>query len=115
MAQRNTIMKAKVLLAAVAMMAMLMPGNAVARDNKVRHCNGNLKHRTEMRLVKNHRPVVLHHVAHRPGIGTRFDRCPTHGRFVNHNHERLWLADGILYRVIRTPHGVAYVVVGYWS
>ena len=33
MAQRNTSMKAKVLLAAVAMMAMLMPGNAVARKN----------------------------------------------------------------------------------
>lgn len=114
MAQRHKIMKAKVLLAAVAMMAMLMPSNAVARDNKVRHSEGNRKHRVEMRMADNHRPVIAHQRAHRPGIGVRFDRRPVHGRFVNMNRERLWLADGILYRVMRTPHGVAYVVVGYW-
>ena len=96
------------------MMAMLMPSNAVARDNKVRHNDGNRKHRVEMRMADNHRPVIAHRVAHRPGIGVRFDRRPVHGRFVNINRERLWLADGILYRVMRTPHGPVYVVVGYW-
>ena len=96
------------------MMAMLMPSNAVARDNKIRHSDGNRKHRVEMRLADNRRPVVAHRVAHRPNIGVRIDRRPVHGRFVNQGRERLWLADGILYRVMRTPHGVAYVVVGYW-
>ena len=91
------------------MMAMLMPGNAAARDNKARPSGRDRKPRTEMRLAHN-RPVV----AHRPSMGARFDRRPVHGRFININRERLWLADGILYRAMNTPRGIVYVVVGYY-
>ena len=106
MAQKYTIMKTNFILSAFAALALLIPCNAAAR-----------KHRTEMRLA-HHRPAPhmrhMTRVAHRPGMGARFDRRPVHGRFVTMNRERLWLADGVLYRLVRTPHRTVYVVVGYW-
>lgn len=115
MAQKYTIMKTNFILSAIAALALLIPGNAAARDN--RH-HGNMgKHRTEMRLAHNRpAPHMRHmkHVAHRPSMGARFNHRPVHGRFITMNRERLWLADGVLYRQVRTPHRTVYVVVGYW-
>lgn len=105
-------MKTKVIITSLAVMAMLMPAGAMARDSKSRPMNIP-RHRTELRMVANRRPGMATRVAHRPSIGARFERRPVHGRFININRERLWLADGILYRVMPTPHGVVYVVVGY--
>jgi hypothetical protein len=115
MAQRFTIMKTNFILSAFAALALLIPCNAAARDHRRPGDMG--KHRTEMRLA-HHRPAPhmrhMTRVAHRPGMGARFDRRPVHGRFVTMNRERLWLADGVLYRLVRTPHRTVYVVVGYW-
>ena len=92
---------------AVAVVALLMPISACA--------TGRNHH---VRVVPKHH--VVHHaphhvkVTHRPSIGTRYIARPVNGRFVSHNRERLWLANGILYRVISTRHGYVYEVVGFW-
>ena len=46
-------------------------------------------------------------------MGSRFIHRPAYGRFITHNRERLLLADGVLYREVRTPNGFVYIVVGY--
>lgn len=119
-------MKAKVLISAVAALAMFVPSTAVARDFKHRTDAGNRKHRTELGMAhnghhnmaptmghRNHR-VAPPMAGHRHSVGTRFVHRPINGRFVHVNRERLWLADNILYRVVTTPHGTIYIVVGYW-
>lgn len=112
--QRPNAMKTKVIISAIAAMAMMMPGIAEARNNHRPVDMG--KHRTEVRLAHNHRSVAhrpVAHLSHRPAMGTRFDRRPVHGRFVKVDRERLWLANGVLYRVLPARHGHVYVVVGY--
>ena len=107
-------MKAKVLLSAIAALAMFVPSTAVARETGHRPDGGRRDHRTEFRMTDNRHHRVAPPMAHRHSVGTRFSHRPINGRFINHNRERLWLADGILYRVINTPQGTVYIVVGYW-
>ena len=91
---------------------MLVPSTAAARDSKHRNDAGKRNHHTEFRMDK-HQNGRMSYMGHRHNVGTRFTHRPIHGRFVNINRERLWLADGILYREMRTPHGIVYIVVGY--
>ena len=95
-------MKTKILLSAIATIALLMPSTAMASNHKHRH-EAKPKARIEHKM----------HVAHRPAIGTRFSHRPVNGKFIIVNRERLWTADGVLYRMISTRHGVVYVVKGY--
>ena len=53
------------------------------------------------------------HVAHRPAIGTRFSHRPAKGKLIIVNRERMWTADGVLYRMIPSRRGTVYVVAGY--
>lgn len=104
-------MKAKVIFAAIAAVAMLMPGTAVAQRGQ-RHDMGRKMHRMERRFDdRHHGSRVL--VAHRPSIGARIAHRPAIGRFITLNRERLWLADGVLYRVVRSGNSIIYIVVGY--
>ncbi|MBR5726648.1 MAG: hypothetical protein IKX56_07945 [Muribaculaceae bacterium] len=95
-------MKTKVLLSAIATIALLMPSTAMASNHRNRH-EAKPKPRIEHRM----------HVAHRPAIGTRFSHRPVNGKFIIVNRERLWTADGVLYRMIPTRTGNVFVVVGY--
>jgi len=79
-----------------------MPSTAMASNNKHRH-GGKSKARIERKM----------HVAHRPAVGTRFSHRPVHGKFIYINGERLWTADGIVYRMISTRTGTYFVVTGY--
>ena len=108
-------MKKNLIFSAIAVIALLIPSNATAAKHNVRH-EHKAKARTEMRLAHGKTAKVTHvkHMAHRPIMGARFDRRPVNGRFITLNRNRLWLADGILYRLITTPTGIVYVVVGYW-
>ena len=100
--QNRKIMKTKALLTAIATIALLMPSTAMASNHKIRH-EVKPKQRIERRM----------HVAHRPAIGTRFSHRPVNGKFIIVNRERLWLADGVLYRMISTRIGTVFVVAGY--
>ena len=95
-------MKTKVLLSAIATIALLMPSTAMASNHRHRH-EAKPKPRIEHRM----------HVAHRPAIGKRFSHRPVNGKFIIVNRERLWTADGVLYRMISTRTGNVFVVVGY--
>ena len=95
-------MKTKVLLSAIATIALLMPSTAMASNHRNRH-EAKPKARIEHRM----------HVAHRPAIGARFSHRPVSGKFIIVNRERLWTADGVLYRMISTRTGNVFVVVGY--
>ena len=95
-------MKTKVLLSAIATIALLMPSTAMASNHKHRH-EAKPKARIEYRM----------HVAHRPAVGKRFSHRPVNGKFIIVNHERLWTVDGVLYRMIKTRTGTVFVVVGY--
>lgn len=100
--QNRKIMKTKALLTAIATIALLMPSTAMASNHKIRH-EVKRKHRIERKM----------HVAHRPAIGTRFSHRPVNGKFIIVNRERLWTANGVLYRMIATRTGTTFVVVGY--
>ena len=95
-------MKTKALLTAIATIALLMPSTAMASNHKHRH-EAKPKARIEHRM----------HTAHRPAVGTRFAHRPAHGKFIIINRERLWTADGVLYRMISTRNGKVFVVAGY--
>ena len=96
-------MKTNILLSAIATIALLLPSTAMASNhNKHRH-EAKPKARIEHRM----------HVAHRPAIGARFSHRPVSGKFIIVNRERLWTADGVLYRMISTRTGNVFVVVGY--
>ena len=95
-------MKTKILLSAIAAIALLVPSTATASNHKHRH-EAKPKPRIERRM----------HVAHRPAIGTRFSHRPVKGTFIIINRERLWTANGVLYRMIPTRTGTVYVVTGY--
>lgn len=111
--QRPNVMKTKVIISAVAALAMMMPGVAEARSNN-RPAEGG-KHRTEFRMAdKRHgKEVRPMHKHARPVMGARFDHRPVHGRFVTINREHLWLAGGVLYRIVPARHGHDYIVVGF--
>lgn len=115
-------MKTKLLITACAAVAMLMSGTSVATAQGVRrHDMGGNRHHMERRIDNRHfdrHPGPRHfdkkiRHAHRPIMGSRFIHRPAYGRFIIHNRERLLLADGVLYREVRTPHGFVYIVVGY--
>lgn len=120
-------MKTNILITALAAMAFLVPGTAQARQH-YRGGHMHQQHRIEYRMaarghhgvvnMSRHRMTPVRHMApvvHRHAIGTRFFHRPLHGRFVSWNRERVWLADGIVYRVVNLPgRGPVYVVVGYW-
>ena len=120
-------MKTNILITALAAVALLVPGTAQARQ-QFKTGRVQQQHRIEHRMagrahqgvahVSRHGMVPVRHMAtavHRHAIGTRFFHRPLHGRYVNWNRERVWLADGIIYRLVNLPgRGVAYVVVGYW-
>jgi hypothetical protein len=95
-------MKTKILLSAIATIALLMPSTAMASNHKHRH-EARPKARIEHRM----------HVAHRPAIGTRFSHRPAKGKLIIVNRERIWTANGVLYRMIPTRRGTVYVVAGY--
>ena len=103
-------MKARVIIAAVATLAMLMPCAASAQRNQ-RHSGGKMT-RIERTFDNRHmgKKAIF---AKRPNMGARFMKRPAFGQFVNMNRERLWLADGVLYRVIRSGNTLIYIVVGY--
>ena len=112
--QRPNVMKTKVIISAIAALAMLMPGIAEARNNNRPADSG--KHRTEFRMADKRHGKDLKPMGHfdrRPAMGARLDRRPVHGRFVNINRERLWLADGVLYKIMNSPRGHVYVVIGF--
>ena len=95
-------MKTKVLLSAIATIALLMPSTAMASNHKHRHVakpKAHIEHRM--------------HIAHRPAVGTRFSHRPAKGKFIIVNRERLWTVDGVLYRMVPTRRGTVYVVVGF--
>ena len=99
-------MKTKLLITACAAAAMLMSGTSVATAQGVRHRDiGSHRHHVERRIDNRH-------FDRHPGP-RRFIHRPAYGRFITHNRERLLLADGVLYREVRTPHGFVYIVVGY--
>ena len=111
-------MKTKLLITALAAVAMLMSGTSTATAQGVRrHDMRGPKHHMERRFDKRH--PVPHHIdqrfrpVYRPSMGARYVHRPAYGRFITHNRERLLLADGVLYREVRTPHGFVYIVVGY--
>lgn len=95
-------MKTKILMSVIATIALLMPSTAMAANHKHRHV-AKPKHRIERRM----------HIAHRPEVGKRFTHRPAGGKFIIINRERLWTANGVLYRVIPTRTGIVYVVAGY--
>ncbi len=95
-------MKTKVLLSAIATIALLLPSTAMASNHKHRH-EAKPKARIEHRM----------HVAHRPAIGKRFSHRPAKGKFIIINRERMWIAGGVIYRMIPTRTGTVYVVTGY--
>ena len=118
-------MKAKIIITAIAALAMLMPLNMEARNANRGASNHRVGNRTEMQhrqghatnvgrhdRVQHHRGAVTH-VGHRPAMGVRVHHRPSHGRFIMMNHERLWLAGGVLYRVISDGFNTVYIVVGY--
>ena len=100
--QNRKIMKTKALMTVIATIALLMPGTALASNHK-KHHEVKPKHRIEHKM----------HVAHRPVIGTRFSHRPVNGKFIIVNRERMWTADGVLYRMIVTRTGTVFVVAGY--
>ena len=116
-------MRTKLLITAFAAAAMLMSGTSAATAQGVRrHDMGDNRHHMERRVEKRHfdhrHPGPSHfdkrfRHAHRPIMGSRFIHRPAYGRFIIHNRERLLLADGVLYREVRTPNGFVYIVVGY--
>ena len=89
-------------MSVIATIALLVPSTAMASNNKHRH-EVRPKARIEHKM----------HIAHRPAIGTRLSHRPLHGKFIIVNRERLWTADGVLYRMIATRNGTVYVVAGY--
>ena len=95
-------MKTKVLMSVIATIALLMPSTAMASNHKHRH-EAKPKARIEHKM----------HVAHRPAVGMRFSHRPVNGKFIIVNRERLWVADGVLYRMISTRTGTVFVVAGY--
>ena len=95
-------MKTKVILSAFAAIALLMPSTAMASNHKHRH-EAKPKPRIEHKM----------HVAHRPAVGTRFSHRPVKGKFIIVNRERMWTADGVLYRMIQTRTGTIFIVAGY--
>lgn len=95
-------MKTRVLLSAIATIALLMPSTAMASNHKHRH-EAKPKARIEHRM----------HIAHRPAVGTRFSHRPAKGKFIIVNRERLWTANGVLYRMVPTRKGTVFVVVGF--
>ena len=100
--QNLKIMKTKALMTAIATIALLMPGTAMASNHKKIH-EVKPKHRIEHKM----------HVAHRPEIGKRFNHRPANGKFIIVNRERMWTANGVLYRMISTRTGTVFVVAGY--
>ena len=90
-------------MTAIATIALLMPGTAMASNHKKNHEVKPKHHRIERRM----------HVAHRPEIGKRFHHRPANGKFIIVNRERMWVADGVLYRMISTRTGTVFVVAGY--
>lgn len=96
------------MITALATLALLMPSIASARNSNPRPSDKR-KPRTELRVVA-HRPNP---VSHRPGLGARLIHRPVHGRLVTLKGERLWLANGVLYRMIPSRGDMVYVVVGY--
>lgn len=110
-------MKAKVLITAFATVALLMSGTTAAAKVVGHNDMRGKMHRTERHFDNRHfddrhfgsRGVV----AHRPIMGARFVNRPIKGRFVTVNRERLWLADGVFYKVVRTGNRIVYIVVGY--
>lgn len=121
-------MKTKLLISAFAVAAMLMGGTSSATAQGIRHRDmGGSKQHME-RKFDNRRPGPIHidkrHIdsrhfkskliaSHRPAMGARFVKRPGVGRFITHKGERLLLANGVLYREVRTPNGFVYIVVGY--
>lgn len=95
-------MKTKVLMSVIATIALLMPSTAMAKNHKHRH-EARPKARIEHRM----------HVAPRPAVGMRFSNRPVNGKYIIVNRELLWLADGVLYRMISTRTRTVYVVAGY--
>ncbi len=75
-------MKTKVLLSAIATIALLLPSTAMASNHKHRH-EAKPKARIE------------------------------HSKLIIINRERMWTADGVLYRMIPSRRGTVYVVIGY--
>ena len=112
-------MKTKVLISALATVAMLMGGTSSAAAQGVRRhdMGGKMMHRTERHI--DNRGMDRRHIgkgaviAHRPMMGARFVNRPAFGRFITVDRERLLLADGVLYRVVRTGNSIIYIVVGY--
>ncbi len=84
----------------------------MASNHKIRH-EVKPKHRIERMMHVAHRPAIGTRFSHRPAIGTRFSHRPVNGKFIIVNRERLWTADGVLYRMIATRTGTTFVVVGY--
>ena len=115
-------MKTKLLITACAAVAMLMSGTSTATAQGVRrHDMRGPRHHMERRIDNRHfdRHPGPRHIdqrfrpVYRPSMGARYVHRPAYGRFITHNRERLLLADGVLYREVRTPSGLAYIVVGY--
>lgn len=118
-------MKTKIIITAIAALAMLMPLSMEARSTHRGATGQRVGHRTEMQHRQGHatnvghRHQVVHrhganaHMRHRPAMGARFHHRPAYGRFVMMNHERLWLAGGVLYRVVSNGYNTVYIVVGY--
>ena len=50
---------------------------------------------------------------HRPAKGTKYTNRPIRGQYCYVKGERLWLADGVFYRIAYTNRGTVYIVVGY--
>lgn len=123
MTQNFKIMKTKVLVSALATVAMLIGGTSTATAQGVRrHDMRGTRHHMERRFDNrhfDHRCPGPRHIdyrlgpVHRPIMGARFFKRPGYGRFITHNRERLLLANGVLYREVRTPNGFVYIVVGY--
>lgn len=122
MTQNYKIMKTRLLITAFAAAAMLMSGTSVATAQGVRHRDmGGSRHHMERRIDNRHfdrHPGPRHfdkriRYAYRPVMGSRFIHRPAYGRLITHNRERLLLAGGVLYREVRTPRGLVYIVVGY--
>ena len=108
-------MKAKVLVSVLAVAAMLMSGVTAEAKTVRGHDSRGGMHRMEHRIDNRlHSQRVV--MAPRPKIGARIRPLAlrsSEGHFVKINGERLWLADGILYRVVRTGHTITYIVVGH--
>lgn len=48
---------------------------------------------------------------HCPKVGTVVITRPAHGRYCYYGNRRYWLADNVLYDIVKKGTGVAYVVV----